>query len=127
MGIRGDLGTAWWQNVYTQSACVPRNGVPTVINTVVQCRNTSAPARPSQSFACPTTNTTNGGTDDNASTGNDAPNTPSTLNIVLIAVCGVFAIAAVVLWVQYRTKSKQFIELTNDQGPVMNAAFDGPS
>jgi hypothetical protein len=133
MNIRGSLGLAWWQNVYTESACIPVAGIPTVLDTVVQCNNASDLFRPGRNSVCATptaaptsiptvapTRSTSGGSRSEGS--NDS--SLSTLNVSLIAGCGAFAIIALVLLMFYMSTRRQLIELTGEEEPVMNWSAD---
>lgn len=131
MNIRGDLGTEWWQNVYTDSACIPASGIPTVLNTVVQCRNASDVYLPARNFACPTPTAAPTATPttavppvtDGSSGTSSKLNGLSTLNVALIAICGALALLTLVVFASYIAKRRQLAVLTADQEPVMNAVF----
>eukprot|EP00041_Stephanoeca_diplocostata_P006896 m.95537 g.95537 ORF g.95537 m.95537 type:complete len:590 (+) comp16602_c0_seq3:111-1880(+) len=129
MNIRSQgIGNAWWQNVYTEAACVPADGIPNALDLVVACTNVSQPLVPERGFTCRnnvTTNATNTTTAVSSSSP-EASNSDglSTLNIVLIVICSVFLALVVIVAVQYVKTYKQVADLKSDQIPVMNAVYE---
>ena len=54
MNIRSvAMGNAWFQNVYTQAACVPPGGTPTAAGLAAQCTDPNTPFLPDRGFTCP--------------------------------------------------------------------------
>lgn len=129
MDIRSQgIGNAWWQNVYTEAACVSADGIPNALDLVVACTNVSQPLVPERGFTCPynlTTNITNTTTAGSSpSPGASNSDELSTLNMVLIVICSVFLVIVLIVTVQYFKTYKQVADHKSDRIPVMNAVYE---